>query len=153
MVRGTLRKKPAINFCYHEIMTDCIFCKIVAGEIPSFKIYEDEAYLAFLDISQVVDGHTLLIPKEHIRWVWDVLPFGQFMEVAKKIVTRMRKVTGSEYVYTQAIGHLVEHAHLQLLPDTVGVHNEVLEKWKEALQTRHKSPEEMQKIADKFKLD
>lgn len=48
-------------------MEDCIFCKIIAGEIPSSKVYEDEQVLAFLDISQVTPGHTLVVPKEHFR--------------------------------------------------------------------------------------
>lgn len=46
-------------------MTDCIFCKIINGEIPSYKVYEDDHVLAFLDISQVSKGHTLVIPKQH----------------------------------------------------------------------------------------
>ncbi|WP_172924385.1 MULTISPECIES: HIT domain-containing protein, partial [unclassified Streptococcus] len=46
-------------------MSDCIFCKIIAGEIPASKVYEDEQVLAFLDISQVTPGHTLVVPKEH----------------------------------------------------------------------------------------
>ncbi|VTA78204.1 protein hit [Streptococcus pneumoniae] len=48
-------------------MSDCIFCKIIAGEIPASKVYEDEQVLAFLDISQVTLGHTLVVPKEHYR--------------------------------------------------------------------------------------
>ena len=48
-------------------MSDCIFCKILAGEIPASKVYEDEQVLAFLDISQVTPGHTLVVPKEHHR--------------------------------------------------------------------------------------
>ena len=48
-------------------MSDCIFCKIIAGEIPASKVYEDEQILAFLDISQVTPGHTLVVPKEHYR--------------------------------------------------------------------------------------
>ena len=53
-------------------MADCIFCKIIAGEIPSSKVYEDEKVLAFLDISQVTPGHTLVVPKEHSEmcWIW-----------------------------------------------------------------------------------
>ena len=53
-------------------MADCIFCKIIAGEIPSSKVYEDEKVLAFLDISQVTPGHTLVVPKEHFRNVLDM---------------------------------------------------------------------------------
>ena len=51
---------------------DCIFCKIVAGEIPSYKIYEDDNVLAFLDITQGTKGHTLIIPKKHIKNVYDL---------------------------------------------------------------------------------
>ena len=47
-------------------MSDCIFCKIIAGEIPSYKVYEDDLVYAFLDISQNTPGHTLLVPKEHV---------------------------------------------------------------------------------------
>ena len=48
-------------------MDNCIFCKIISGEIPSSKVYEDDKILAFLDISQATKGHTLVIPKEHVR--------------------------------------------------------------------------------------
>ena len=51
---------------------DCIFCKIRDGEIPSYKVYEDENVLAFLDITQGTKGHTLVIPKQHVRNIYDV---------------------------------------------------------------------------------
>ena len=67
-------------------MTDnCIFCKIVSGDIPSYKIYEDDEYLAFLDIAPFADGHTLVIPKKHYQFVWDVEEVGKYIEVAQKI--------------------------------------------------------------------
>lgn len=52
-------------------MTDCIFCKIIDGEIPSAKVYEDDKVMAFLDMSQVTPGHTLVIPKKHVENVFD----------------------------------------------------------------------------------
>lgn len=52
-------------------MTDCIFCKIIEGEIPSAKVYEDDKVMAFLDMSQVTPGHTLVIPKKHVENVFD----------------------------------------------------------------------------------
>ena len=52
-------------------MSDCIFCKIIAGEIPSYKVYEDDLVYAFLDISQNTPGHTLLVPKEHVANLFD----------------------------------------------------------------------------------
>ena len=52
-------------------MDDCIFCKIVKGEIPCFKVYEDERVLAFEDINPISEGHTLIIPKSHAQSLWD----------------------------------------------------------------------------------
>ena len=63
-------------------MTDCLFCKIVAGEIPCQKVYEDDKFLAFLDIKPQSPGHTLLIPKTHYRWVYDVENYSEFWEKA-----------------------------------------------------------------------
>lgn len=133
-------------------MEDCIFCKIVVGEIPSYKIYEDEKHLAFLDISQVNDGHTLLITKEHYRWIWDVPDKGAFHEVAEKIARKMQEVTGEESVVSLIIGEMVPHVHFHLLPKTEGNLEKVLDEWNKALSARKKSPEEMAKIAERFKL-
>lgn len=133
-------------------MKDCIFCKIVAGDIPSYKIYEDKKHLGFLDITQVNDGHTLLITKEHVRWMWDVEDKAAFHEAAARIVRKMQEVTGQESVVTLTIGEMVPHVHLHLLPKTEGVLDGVLEKWSEALTLREKTPEEMSKIAETFTL-
>ena len=51
---------------------ECIFCKIIRGEIPCDRIYEDKDVLAFLDINPFVKGHLLVIPKKHSRWIWDI---------------------------------------------------------------------------------
>ncbi len=53
-------------------MADCIFCKIVKGEIPSFKVYEDDTVFAFADINPISDGHTLIIPKKHAENIWEI---------------------------------------------------------------------------------
>ena len=53
-------------------MEDCIFCKIIKGEIPSVKIYEDDTVFAFADINPISDGHTLIIPKSHARDIWEI---------------------------------------------------------------------------------
>jgi len=96
---------------------DCIFCKIVRGDLPSYKIYEDNKYLAFLDIFPYVEGHVLVIPKEHYRWVWDVPEYGEYMTVVKKLATHFQKRTTSERVYSFAFGTMVPHAHVHILPD------------------------------------
>lgn len=97
-------------------MDNCIFCKIAKGEIPCHKIYEDEEFLAFLDINPYVTGHTLLIPKKHYRWVWDLENYSKYMDLLKKIVKHYQEVTGKEMVYSTIFGEEVPHAHIHILP-------------------------------------
>ena len=66
-------------------MDNCIFCKIISGEIPSSKVYEDDKVLAFLDISQATKGHTLVIPKEHVRNILEMSA-----ETAETVFSRVR---------------------------------------------------------------
>ena len=68
-------------------MTDCLFCRIIQGDIPSTKVYEDEAVYAFLDLSQVTPGHTLVIPKQHVS---DIFEYDQ--ELAAKVFSRIPKI-------------------------------------------------------------
>lgn len=98
-------------------MENCIFCKIVAGEIPSTKIYEDEDFLAFLDIRPLSSGHTLIIPKKHYRWVWDVENVNAYFEVAKKIALAMQKAFSVEQIESKILGEEVPHAHIWVFPD------------------------------------
>lgn len=97
-------------------MDDCIFCKIIAGEIPCYKVYEDDLFLAFLDINPRNLGHTLLIPKKHSRWVDDVQPYDLYWQTAKKISTAIQKVTNCATVSKVVIGLDVPHAHIHLIP-------------------------------------
>lgn len=96
---------------------DCIFCKIVAGTIPSHKVYEDDAFLAFLDINPRSPGHTLVIPKEHHRWVWDVPNFAGYTAIAQKIAHAQRAAFGVELVIGNIVGEEVPHAHFWVYPD------------------------------------
>ena len=97
-------------------MSDCVFCKIVKGEIPSYKIYEDGKYLAFLDIMPCCEGHTLVIPKKHVKWVWDYEGLGEYFEVVGKIARHLREVSGQEVVRSSILGWDVAHAHIHLKP-------------------------------------
>ncbi|MFC3927456.1 HIT family protein [Streptococcus caprae] len=104
-------------------MENCIFCKIVAGEIPSSKVYEDEDVLAFLDISQATPGHTLVIPKEHVRNVLDMSADTAQSLFARvpKIARGLQKATGADGMNIinnneEAAGQTVFHAHIHLLP-------------------------------------
>jgi len=95
---------------------DCIFCKIIAGEIPSYKVYEDDNYFAFLDIRPLNQGHTLVVPKKHYRWVWDAEDIGGYYQVVQKIAKALRKVFATEYIVSLVFGEEVQHAHVWLIP-------------------------------------
>lgn len=97
-------------------MADCIFCKIIKGELPSYKIYEDEHFFAFLDIHPRTKGHTLIIPKTHYRWVYEVPNFGEYWQVAQKITHAMQKALNPFFITYVTHGLEVEHAHLHILP-------------------------------------
>ena len=99
-------------------MEDCIFCKIVKGDIPCAKVYEDESFLGFLDIEPVKKGHTLLIPKEHVVW-FEEMEDGKLSEsfiVSKKIIKSMKENLGSDYVQIGVVGTDVPHFHIHLIP-------------------------------------
>jgi histidine triad (HIT) family protein len=98
-------------------MDDCIFCKIVRNEIPSFKVYEDENFLGFLDINPFSKGHTILIPKNHYRWVYDVPNFGEYWQIAQKIALNIKNSSlKPEYISFLTIGNEVPHAHIHIIP-------------------------------------
>ncbi|MHC4755155.1 MAG: HIT family protein [Planctomycetota bacterium] len=102
---------------------DCIFCKMVAGQIPVTKIYEDEAVLAFLDIGPVSDGHTLVIPKQHFEKLdecsADVLAgiCSRLGKIAKAVSDGMA-CEGYNVLCNngRAAGQLVEHLHFHIIP-------------------------------------
>lgn len=98
-------------------MQDCIFCKIVAGAVPAEKVYENDDYLAFLDIRPLSPGHTLIIPRQHYRWVWDVPNVGEYFEVVRTIARALQKAFGPvDEVHSRVIGEEVPHAHIWLYP-------------------------------------
>ena len=105
------------------MVSDCIFCKIVAGEIPASKVYEDDHFLAFLDISQVTPGHTLVIPKKHARNLLEMTPdetaylFNVVSTVTKKVESAtqpqgMNIISNMEEI----AGQSVFHTHVHILP-------------------------------------
>lgn len=98
-------------------MDDCIFCKIKDGEISCHKVYEDDNFLAFLDINPIAIGHTLLIPKTHFRWVYDSPNCGEFWQVAQKLAVDIKNSALSpEYISFITMGNEVEHAHIHIIP-------------------------------------
>jgi len=95
---------------------NCIFCKIAKGEAPAYKVYEDEKYLAFLDIFPRVKGHVMVIPKTHYRWVYDVPDFGEYWETVLKVTKALQKTLKPKFINYITYGMDVPHAHIHVLP-------------------------------------
>lgn len=99
-------------------MEDSIFTKIVKGEIPSHKVYEDDKTLAFLSIYPSVKGHTLVIPKVQVDSLWSLsdADYTAVMDATKRVAERLKEVIGSDRVGVKVIGIDVPHAHVHLIP-------------------------------------
>ena len=105
----------------------CIFCKMVAGEIPVAKVYEDQVVLSFLDIGPVSDGHALVIPKQHFEKLHDCPPelLGQVASRLGKIAKAVVAAVNSQGYNLlcnngRAAGQLVEHLHFHIIPRNSG---------------------------------
>lgn len=105
-------------------MTDCIFCKIINNEIPSVTVYEDDVVKAFLDISQVTPGHTLVVPKKHVSDIFAYDPelaaavFSRIPKIAKAIKASDPKIQGMNIMNNngEVAYQSVFHSHIHLLP-------------------------------------
>lgn len=95
-----------------------IFTKIVQGEIPAYKVAEDEKFLAFLDISPVAKGHTLVIPKKEIDYLFDLDDelYSGLQLFAKKVAVGLKKAVPCEKIGVLVLGLEVPHAHIHLIP-------------------------------------
>ena len=136
-------------------MQDCIFCKIVNEEILSYRIDENEDFLAFLDISQIAKGHTLVIPKTHYQFMWDVPNMGEYFEFIKNVGNHFLSL-GYKYVDTITMGRQIPHSHVHIIP-----HNADNNDWQKALkpifqlqldEDRRLNADDMQAIQQEFQL-
>ncbi len=95
-----------------------IFSKIIAGEIPSYKVGEDDRYYAFLDINPLAVGHTLVVPKVEVDYFYDLddETLAGMIQFAKKIAHKIKERTGCKKVATVVLGLEVAHAHIHLIP-------------------------------------
>ncbi len=130
-------------------MSECIFCKIADGEIPSIKIWEDENFLAFLDINPVSEGMTLVIPKEHRDsriFKNDVNLLSKIMEACKKVSEMLESGLDIERVGLIFEGMEVNHLHAKLIPIKKG------ENIKQILNSSNEKPttEELKLVSDKI---
>lgn len=100
-----------------------IFSRIIAGEIPSYKVAEDEAHYAFLDINPLHEGHTLVVPKREVDYIFDLEDeeYAALQLFAKRVAAAVRKSVPCKRIATAVIGLEVPHAHIHLVPiDTEG---------------------------------
>jgi len=126
-------------------MDNCIFCQIVAGKSPAYRVYEDKVFLAFLDTKPRFAGHTLVIPKKHYQWVYDVPEFSRYWQTVLKITKAIQAGLKPAFVSYLTYGLEVAHAHIHILPH----YNQQMEEiWP---SVKHFSSEEMKKIAEKIR--
>ena len=120
-----------------------IFSKIVSGEIPAYKVAENDAFLAFLDVRPQAKGHTLIIPKQEVDYIFDLPPdhLAQMMVFAQRVAHALRATVPCLRVGVAVIGLEVPHAHIHLIPL-----NEMRDI---SFEKKHLvfSPEEMQELA------
>lgn len=97
-----------------------LFTKIIRGDIPSHRIYEDDKTYVFLDIFSPIKGHTLVIPKSQVEFVWDLTDedYRAVMETAKRVAQQLKKTLGVPYIGEKVVGVDVPHAHVHLIPFT-----------------------------------
>jgi histidine triad (HIT) family protein len=101
---------------------DCVFCRILSGDIPSYKVYEDENVLAILDISQATKGHTLIIAKQHYKNLYDIDEdlAGRIFKVIPKIANALKKAFNpiglNVLINTEKPLQTVFHFHVHLIP-------------------------------------
>lgn len=99
---------------------DCLFCRIACSLEPAEVVWEDEGYVAFLNIYPEYSGHLLLIPRKHTDYYWNLSPagFGELMERAHLLTGPLMAATKSEKIYVKLIGEHVAHVHVHLMPKT-----------------------------------
>jgi histidine triad (HIT) family protein len=98
---------------------NCIFCKIVNGELSSERIvYEDDSSVAFLDLHPFCRGHTLVVPRAHSRWLWDMgdEEYSEFMLSVKRVADALKRAFDTDCVQVIVAGMEVKHTHVHLLP-------------------------------------
>ena len=129
---------------------NCIFCKIIAGEIPSYKVYEDEATLAFLDINPVNPGHTLIVPKRHFANIEeaDEETLSLIMKTVKKVGQSLKKNLGAQgYNLLEnndpIAGQIVPHLHFHVTPR---LENDGLNLWPQKEYKENEAEEVLNKI-------
>ncbi len=132
-------------------MTDCLFCRIVSGEVPATTVYEDDNSVAFLDHRPLFPGHTLLVPREHIETLGDlptklVTPYFEAAQLLSRAVEAAMEAEGTFVAMNNRVSQSVPHLHVHIVP----------RRKKDGLKgffwprTKYKSDEEMEEVKKKI---
>lgn len=100
------------------MITDCLFCQIVKKSEPAYIVFEDEKHLAFLDVHPQEAGHTLVIPKKHTAYYWEMTneDWMAYMAAVKRVTKILRESTNDNRVSLHILGIHVPHTHVHLIP-------------------------------------
>jgi len=132
-------------------MENCIFCKIVKGEIPAYKVYENDKVIVILDINPANKGHLLVIPKNHAEDIFDISEedFLEVMKVARKLAKVFVNYDGLNLLQNnkEQAGQVVKHFHLHLIPREKGDEKRIIFHW----NPLKLSQQEFQEIAEELK--
>ncbi len=139
-------------------MSNCIFCKIIAGEIPSVKVYEDDLVFAFLDIAPINHGHILVIPKEHHESASSIpeAVAGRMMKVGSRLGIALKRALDYDAYNLhladgKAAGQVVMHAHLHVIPR--GVDDNFRWNWRQLAYADGECAALAEKVLSKFKFN
>jgi histidine triad (HIT) family protein len=139
-------------------MEGCIFCKIIKGDIPCIKVYEDNTVLAFADINPIREGHTLIIPKRHAENIFETTEaeLQTIIAAAKRIAHAIKKSVNAEGIAVlqlngKAVNQVVMHYHLHLIPQPAGSPELSMTAWELIPGDMDKIKAIAEKIADAIK--
>jgi len=128
-------------------MEDCLFCKIIKKELPSYKIWENENFLAFLDINPINPGHTILISKKHFNHIFDLEEplYSEMFKIVKQLSKVLKRAIKSKRIGLLVESFAVSHAHIHLVP--INKENEL-----NSGRAKKGDPKELSKIAENIRI-
>ena len=135
-----------------EIGSGCVFCEIVAGRAPTYRVDEDELSLAILDINPHAQGHVLVLSKRHVTW-WHELDeeeTASLFKVANRVANKIMKAFNPDFVLLYARGKRIPHTHIFLVPSYTG---DVLDRFFSALEKVQESPQELARLREASSME
>ncbi|HON60018.1 MAG TPA: HIT family protein [Smithella sp.] len=131
---------------------NCVFCDIIAGKAPAYKIYEDDLSLCILDIHPYTKGHCLVLSKRHVPW-WHELTDEEnasLFKVAKIVANKMMTTFQPDFIFLYARGRRIPHTHLFLIPTYSG---DILDRFFNALENFQESPQKLAKLKEPEEME